>query len=104
MTFSVFKYVPASILYKSTSGRYRPVSYPDGPITAHYRFIKSAYWGIAAVRISVWTECLHKRYKQIKDSDQTKRMRRQVRVFIMYVLVGKGRLGQCLNLFLWINR
>ena len=34
---------PASILYKSTAGRYRPVSYPDGPITARYRFIKNAY-------------------------------------------------------------
>ena len=29
---------PASILRKSTSGRHRPVSYPDGPITARYRF------------------------------------------------------------------
>ena len=29
---------PAIILHKSTAGRYRPVSYPDGPITAHYRF------------------------------------------------------------------
>ena len=29
---------PASILRKSTSGRYRPVSYPDGPMTARYRF------------------------------------------------------------------
>ena len=35
---------PASILYKSIAGRYRPVSYPDGPITAHYRFIKNASW------------------------------------------------------------
>ena len=35
----------ASILYKSIAGRYRPVSYPDGPITAHYRFIKNAFWG-----------------------------------------------------------
>ena len=35
---------PASILYKSITGRYRPVSYPDGPITARYRFIKNAYW------------------------------------------------------------
>ena len=34
----------ASILYKSIAGRYRPVSYPDGPITARYRFIKNAYW------------------------------------------------------------
>ena len=30
--------IPASILRKSTSGRYRPVSYPDGPMTARYRF------------------------------------------------------------------
>ena len=29
---------PASILRKSTSGRDRPVSYPDGPMTARYRF------------------------------------------------------------------
>ena len=35
---------PASIFYKSIAGRYRPVSYPDGPITARYRFIKNAYW------------------------------------------------------------
>ena len=34
----------ASILYKFIAGRYRPVSYPDGPITARYRFIKNAYW------------------------------------------------------------
>ena len=32
------------ILYKSTAGRHRPVSYPDGPITARCRFIKNAYW------------------------------------------------------------
>ena len=38
--------IPASSLYKSTEGRYRPVSYPDGPITARYRFIKNAYWDI----------------------------------------------------------
>ena len=30
--------VPASILRQSTSGRHRPVSYPDGPMTARYRF------------------------------------------------------------------
>ena len=29
---------PASILCKSTSVRHRPVSYPDGPMTARYRF------------------------------------------------------------------
>ena len=34
----------ASILYKSTAGRYRPVSYPDGPITARYRLLKNASW------------------------------------------------------------
>ena len=27
---------PVNILYKSIAGRYRPVSYPDGPITARY--------------------------------------------------------------------
>ena len=32
---------PASILFKSIAGRYRPVSYPDGPITARFRFIKN---------------------------------------------------------------
>ena len=41
---------PVSILYKSIADRYRPVSYPDGPITARYRFIKNAYWvSISAV-------------------------------------------------------
>ena len=35
---------PASILYKSTAGRYRPVRVADGPITARCRFIKNAYW------------------------------------------------------------
>ena len=34
----------ASIFYRSIAGRYRPVSYPDGPITARYRFIKNVYW------------------------------------------------------------
>ena len=31
-------HTPASILRKSTSDRHRPVSYPDGPMTAQYRF------------------------------------------------------------------
>ena len=35
---------PVSILYKSITGRYRPVSVADGPITARYRLIKNAYW------------------------------------------------------------
>ena len=35
---------PVNILYKSIAGRYRPVSYPDGPITARYRFMKNASW------------------------------------------------------------
>ena len=41
---SASRYFQASILYKSIAGRYRPVSYPDGPITARYRFIKNASW------------------------------------------------------------
>ena len=36
--------IPASILYKSIAGRYRPVSYPDGPISARYRFMKTVHW------------------------------------------------------------
>ena len=50
---TTYKYdIPASILYKSIAGRYRPVSYPDGPITARYRFIKNAYWDLNLVK---WT-------------------------------------------------
>ena len=33
------RYNPVSILRKSISGRHRPVSYPDGPMTARYRFM-----------------------------------------------------------------
>ena len=38
--------VPVSILYKSIAGSYRPVRVADGPITARYRFIKNASWGV----------------------------------------------------------
>ena len=38
------EYFPDSILSKSTAGRYRPVSYSDGPITARCRCRKNAYW------------------------------------------------------------
>ena len=44
--------IPVNILYKSIAGRHRPVrvadgpitGYPDGTITAYYRFIKNASW------------------------------------------------------------
>ena len=42
--FNILTHIPASILYKSIADRYRPVSYPDAPITARYIFIKNAYW------------------------------------------------------------
>ena len=42
--------VQASILYKSIAGHHRPVSYPDGPIMARYRFIKNAYWSDVCTR------------------------------------------------------
>ena len=45
--------VKASILYKCIAGRYRPVSYPDGPITTRYTFIQNAYWGCSAGCICV---------------------------------------------------
>ena len=39
----------ASILHKSIAGRHRPVSYPDGPISARYRFIRMLTgWLLAA--------------------------------------------------------
>ena len=46
VTDTVIGLNPDSILYKSIAGRYRSVSYPDGPITARYRFIKNAYWEV----------------------------------------------------------
>ena len=42
---------PASILYKSTAGRYRPVRVADGPITARCRFIKNASWVLSICRL-----------------------------------------------------
>ena len=55
-----FEVNPASILYKSIAGRYRPVSYPDGPITACYRFIKNAYWeGRCSPRLGTQFAALH---------------------------------------------
>ena len=42
--FARCRYNPVGVLYKSTAGRYRPVSNPDGPITARCRLIKNAYW------------------------------------------------------------
>ena len=34
------------ILNKSIAGRFRPVRVADGPISARYRFIKNASWGV----------------------------------------------------------
>ena len=45
--------IPVSILRKSTVGRYRPVRVTDGPITAHYRFIKNASWDVSS-QILFW--------------------------------------------------
>ena len=50
-----FPRFPPTILYKSIAGRYRPVSYPDGPITARYRFIKNDSWVIFCDCGSTWT-------------------------------------------------
>ena len=48
---------PASILNKSIAGRYRPVSYTDGPITVRYRFIKKCLLG--AIRVQAIEVLLH---------------------------------------------
>ena len=52
LSYKVISRHPVNILYKSTAGRYRPVSYPDGPITARYRFIKNASWAFCIQKIS----------------------------------------------------
>ena len=47
--------IPASILRKSTSGRHRAVSYPDGQMTARYRFTKNADWDVKYKPSFDWT-------------------------------------------------
>ena len=54
---------PASILYRFIAGRYRPVSYPDGPITARYRFKKNAYWACSLSHLSTLTWLSHAVYQ-----------------------------------------
>ena len=64
---TVYDLSPASNLCKSIAGRYRPVSYPDGPTTARYGFIKNAYWEdtwVSCQKTDIWT------YAPSKDSDQ----------------------------------
>ena len=56
-------WIPASILYKSIAGRYRPVRVADGPITARYRFIKNASWDRS---VSVFTLLLTRTNKKKK--------------------------------------
>ena len=41
--------IPASIVYKSIAGRYRPVRVADGQITARYRFINNASWDLTTL-------------------------------------------------------
>ena len=50
--FGSWNSYPASILYKSTAGRYRPVRVADGPITARCSFIKNAYWDKTGFRLT----------------------------------------------------
>ena len=52
-------YIPASILHKSIAGCYRPVSYPDGPITARYKFMQNAYWGFVLLLLCLVGRVLH---------------------------------------------
>ena len=61
---SVLRNIPASILYKSTAGRYRPVRVADGPITARYRFIKNASWDVT-VRLNLEEEILMRNVKHL---------------------------------------
>ena len=57
-SYVVKRYRPARILHKSTAGRYRPVSYPDGPISARYRFMQNAYWAYITLSTVVYPKSL----------------------------------------------
>ena len=50
---SLIRAVPASIIYKYTADRYRPVSYPDGPITARYRYLCRMLTGLVVYMTKV---------------------------------------------------
>ena len=67
--------IPASILYQSIADRYRPVSYPDGPITDRYRFIKNAYrdilWQLILPYVVFRQYCRHKGHKSEVSSKFT---------------------------------
>ena len=54
-----------SILYKPIAGRYRPVRVADGPITAHYRFIKNASW--------VGTSCIFSAFRCFRKASNNSR-------------------------------
>ena len=63
---------PASILYKSIAGRYRPVRVADGPITARYRFIKNAKSIAGRYRpVRVADGPITARYRFIKNASWT---------------------------------
>ena len=51
---------PASSLYKSTAGRYRPVRVADGSVTARCRFMYNAYFGYT------FCKALHPQYSLVK--------------------------------------
>ena len=79
---------PASILYKSIAGRYRPVSYPDGPRTARYRFIKNAYWvrRIQHYLIQVFAcfDIYFTAFANSNDSDEPAKLHYLKRVFTVF--------------------
>ena len=62
---------PASILYKSIAGRYRPVNNPDGPISGSYRLIKNAYWDnfcnflFAFLRVHLFLKAVYSEKKEL---------------------------------------
>ena len=79
---------PASILYKSVAGRYRPVRVADGPITARYRFIKNAYWVITCkIGLSLfWKNKTKKKKKKKADTSQSLTPRQPLRsIFVSFL-------------------
>ena len=67
--------IQANILYKSTVGHYRPVSYPDGPITTRYRFIKNAYWGFPKLKgLIIWNDNTKQHFVENRTSKEKQKI------------------------------
>ena len=68
------------VLHKSIAGRYRPISYPDGPISARCRFICNASWDFILRNSCPAKTCL-RAYADTGGSDQPAHPLNRIRAF-----------------------